>query len=185
LIAALPIIFNRDLVLWPSRVLDYFGARPLPDLSFATLAAIYGVSFVASSDAYFYRVRLDEELSLLLLALAVAAFAWNLEIWIPRFEFSSNNARVQHGAHLRHPELPPVVVFSQGDIGGYVSKEQIGVFMASQLALLRKSNDGNDPEQPTKAGSSAHTGPGSAKQPNKKRRISLHAQPLKGLFRLA
>jgi len=26
---------------------------------------------------------------------------------------------------LRHPELPPLVVFSQGDIGGYVSGEQI------------------------------------------------------------
>jgi hypothetical protein len=144
LIAALPIILNRDLVLWTSRVLDYIGARPLRDLSFATLAAFYGVSFVASSDAYFYRVRLDEELSLLSGFASTDSCSFCMEP--TRFGYPDLSSPaimpVYSMAHApRHPELPPVVVFSQGEIGGYVSKEQIGVFMAGQLALLRKSNE--------------------------------------------
>jgi hypothetical protein len=43
-IATLPILLNHNLFLWPSRVLDWFGSRPLRDLSFATLAAFYGVA---------------------------------------------------------------------------------------------------------------------------------------------
>src|SRR4030088_2779269 len=64
LIATLPILLNQDLLQWPSRAMDWFGRRPLRDLSFATLAGFYGVSLVASLDAYLYRARLDSELSL-------------------------------------------------------------------------------------------------------------------------
>jgi hypothetical protein len=148
LIAALPIILNRDLVPWPT--LDYLGARPLRDLSFAILAAFYGISFIASSDAYFYRVRLDEELSRLSGFVSTDSCIFCIEP--TRFGYANLNYSaimpVYSMAHsLLHPELPPVVVFRQDDIDGYVSREQIDAFMVRQLAL-RKSNDGNDPEQP-------------------------------------
>jgi hypothetical protein len=154
LIAALPVILNRDLVLWPSRVLDYVGARALRDLSFATLAAFCGVSFVASSDAYFYRVRLDEELSLLSGFVSTDSCSFCIEptkFGYPDLSYPAIMPVYSMAHTLRHPELPPIVVFSQGDIGGYVSREQIGLFMASQLALRTK--------EPTQANSSAHTRP--------------------------
>src|SRR3981081_1962603 len=43
-IATLPILLNHNLLLWPSRVLDWFGKRPFPDLSVPSLAAFKGVS---------------------------------------------------------------------------------------------------------------------------------------------
>jgi hypothetical protein len=55
---------------------------------------------------------------------------------------------------LRHPELQPVVVFKPEDIGGYVSREQIGAFMARQLAQQRLGG-GNDADQSPQSGSSA------------------------------
>src|SRR4030081_2896318 len=62
-IATLPFLLNHDLLRWPSRVMNWFGTQPLRDLSFAMLAGFYGVSIVASLDAYLYRAQLEKELS--------------------------------------------------------------------------------------------------------------------------
>lgn len=79
--------------------------------------------------------------SSVLLALTVAAFCMEpARFGYPDLSSPAIMPVYSMAPAPRHPELPPVVVFSQGDIGGYVSKEQIGVFMAGQLALLRKSN---------------------------------------------
>ncbi|MBV9532621.1 MAG: hypothetical protein JO283_16560 [Bradyrhizobium sp.] len=62
-IALLPVLLNRRLWLWPSRLLDWVGARPLGNLAAAALVAFYGVSIVASVDAFAFWKRLGTELS--------------------------------------------------------------------------------------------------------------------------
>jgi hypothetical protein len=146
LIATLPIILNRDLLLWPSQTLDCLGERPLRDLSFAMLAAFCGVSLLASSDAYFYRVRLDQELSLLAGSTDTDSCEFCIDPASYRYPDLSYPGimPIYSMVHsLRHPKLPPVVLFKQDDIGGYVSRGQIGAFMARQLAQ-RRSDDGKD-----------------------------------------
>ena len=157
LIATLPIILNRGLLLWPSRLLDWLGKRPLRDLSFATLAAFCGVSLVAASDAYFYRVRLDQELSLLSGLVNTDRCDFCIEptrFGYPNLSYPAIMPIYSMAHTLRHPELPPVVLFRQDDIGGYVSREQVDAFMARQLAQQRLGG-GNDADQSPQSGSSA------------------------------
>jgi hypothetical protein len=147
-IAAFPVILNRDLILWPSRMLDWFGERPLRDLSFAMLAGFCGVSLLASSDAYFYRVRLDEELAQLSGFVSTESCTFCLEptkFGLPNLSYRGIMPVYSMAHTLKHPELPPVIVFSQDDIGLYVSREQMEVFMSHQLVARRKKDDGYSP----------------------------------------
>jgi hypothetical protein len=63
LIALLPILLDRRVWAWPSRLLDWIGARSLTNLAVASLAAFYSVSVLASTEAFTYRTRLKAELS--------------------------------------------------------------------------------------------------------------------------
>src|SRR3981081_1179871 len=145
-IATLPILLNHNLFLWPSRVLDWFGRRPLRDLSFATLAAFYGVSLVASLDAYSYRARLDKELSLHAGFESVSNCAFcsqPTKFGLPDLSYPPAWPGYSMAHTLKHPELPPIVMFSQ-DGSSDVSRETIAAFMAHQLA--RRKRDGADPQ---------------------------------------
>jgi hypothetical protein len=144
-IATFPVILNRDLILWPSRMLDWFGERPLRDLSFAVLAGFCGISLVASSDAYFYRVRLDEELARLSGFVSTESCRFCLEptkFGLPNLSYPGIMPVYSMAHTLRHPELPPVIVFKQDDIDLYVSREQMEAFMSHQLGARRKKDDG-------------------------------------------
>jgi hypothetical protein len=144
-IATLPIILNRGLILWPSRILDWFGERPLRDFSLAMLAGFCGVSLLASFDAYFYRVRLDEELAQLSGFVSTESCGFCLEptqFGLPNLSYSGIMPVYSMAHTLRHPELPPVIVFRQDDIGRYVSREQIEMFMSHQPVARRKRDDG-------------------------------------------
>jgi hypothetical protein len=56
--------------------------------------------------------------------------------------FRSESAVYSMAHILKHPELPPVILFRQEDVGRYVSREQLDVFMSHQLAAQRKKDDG-------------------------------------------
>jgi hypothetical protein len=144
-IATLPVFLNRDLILWPSQMLDWIGERPLRDLSFAMLAGFCGVSLVASSDAYFYRVRLDQELAQLSGFVSTESCGFCLEptrFGLPDLSYPGIMPLYSMAHTLNHPELPPVVVFRQSDVGRYVSREQIEGFWSHQLVARRKKDEG-------------------------------------------
>jgi hypothetical protein len=144
-IATLPILLNHDLFLWPSRVMDWFGRRPLRDLSFAMLAGFYGVSIVASLDAYLYRTRLEKELSLhagFESASNCAFCSQPTKFGLPDLSYPPDWPGYSMAHTLKHPELPPIVMFSQ-DGSSDVSRETIAAFMAHQLA--RRKHDGANP----------------------------------------
>jgi hypothetical protein len=114
-IATLPILLNHDLFLWPSRVMNWFGRRPLRDLGFATLAGFYGVSLVASLDAYLYRARLDKALSLLVGFESVSNCAFcsqPTKFGLPDLSYPADWPAYSMVHTLKHPEFPPVVMFS-------------------------------------------------------------------------
>ena len=139
-IATLPILLNRDFFLWPSRVMDWFGRRPLRDLSFAILAGFYGVSIVASLDAYLYRARLDKELSLHAGFESVSNCAFcsqPTKFGLPDLSHPPDWPAYSIAHTLKHPELPPVVMFSQ-DGSSNVSRETIDAFMAHQVARRKR-----------------------------------------------
>jgi len=140
LIATLPILLNQDLLQWPSRAMDWFGRRPLRDLSFATLAGFYGVSLVASLDAYLYRARLDSELSLHAGFESVSNCAFcsqPTKFGLPDLSHPPDWPAYSIAHTLKHPELPPVVMFSQ-DGSSNVSRETIDAFMAHQVARRKR-----------------------------------------------
>jgi hypothetical protein len=139
----LPVILNRHLILWPSQMLDWFGERPLHDLSFVMLAGFCGVSLVASSDAYFYRVRLDEELAQLSGFVSTESCSFCLEptkFGLPNLSYPGIMPAYSMAHTLEHPELPPVIVSRQDDVGRYVTREQMEVFMSYQLGARRKKD---------------------------------------------
>jgi hypothetical protein len=144
--ATLPIILNRDLVSSPRQILeDWLGEPPLRGLGLAMLAGFFGVSLVASSDAYFYRVRLDEELAQLFGFVAVEDCSFCLEptkFGLPNLSYPGVMPVYSMAHTLKHPELPPVIVLRQEDIGRYVSREQLDAFMSHQLAARQKKDDG-------------------------------------------
>jgi len=151
-IATLPILLNHDLFLWPSRVLDWVGRRPLRDLSVATLAAFYGVSLVASLDAYLYRGRLDKELSLHAGFESVSNCAFcsqPTKFGLPDLSYPTDWPSYSMAHTLKHPELPPVVMFAL-DGSSDVSREIIDAFMAHQVA--RRKRDGTDLQDAVRAG---------------------------------
>jgi hypothetical protein len=162
-IATLPILLNHNLFLWPSRVLDWFGRRPLRDLSFATLAAFYGVSLVASLDAYLYRARLDKELSLHAGFQSVSNCAFcsqPTQFGLPDLSHPPDWPAYSMAHTLKHPQLPPVVMFSQ-DGSSSVPSETIDAFMAHQVAL--REHDGTDVQDVGHSASSAMTDVSSSK----------------------
>jgi hypothetical protein len=143
-IATLPILLNHNLFLWPSRVMDWFGRWPLHDLSIATLAGFYGVSIVASLDAYLYRARLEKELSLHAGFESVSNCAFcsqPTKFGLPDLSHPPDWPTYSMAHTLKHPELPPVVMFSQ-DGSSNVSRKTIDAFMAHQVALRKR--DGTD-----------------------------------------
>lgn len=162
-IASLPILLNHDLFLWPSRVMDWFGRRPLRDLSFAMLAGFYGVSIVASLDAYLYRARLEKELSLHAGFESVSNCAFcsqPTKFGLPDLSHPPDWPTYSMAHTLKHPELPPVVMFSQ-DGSSNVSRETIDVFMAHQVA--RRKRDGADVQDVGPSASPATTDLSSSK----------------------
>jgi hypothetical protein len=141
-IATLPILLSHDLFLWPSRLMDWFGRQPLRDLSVATLAGFYGVSLVASLDAYLYRDRLDKELSLHAGFESVSSCDFcsqPTKFGLPDLSHPPDWPVYSMAHTLKHPELPPIVMFSP-DGSSNVSRETIDAFMAHQVA--RRKRDG-------------------------------------------
>jgi hypothetical protein len=144
-IATVPILLNHDLLLRPSRAMNWLGRRPLRDLSFAMLAGFYGVSIVASLDAYLYRTRLEKELSLhagFESASNCAFCSQPTKFGLPDLSYPPDWPGYSMAHTLKHPELPPIVMFSQ-DGSSDVSRETIAAFMAHQLA--RRKHDGANP----------------------------------------
>src|SRR3984893_14768486 len=126
-IATFPILLNHDLFLWPSRMMDLFGRQPLRDLSFAVLAGFYGVSLVASLDAYLYLGRLDNELSLhggFESVSNCAICSQPTKFGLPDLSYPADWPSYSITHNLKHPELPPVVMFAQ-DGSSDVSRETI------------------------------------------------------------
>ena len=163
LIATLPILLNHDLFRWPSRSMDWFGRRPLRDLSFAMLAGFYGVSIVASLDAYLYRARLEKELSLHAGFESVSNCAFcsqPTKFGLPDLSHPPDWPAYSMAHTLKHPELPPVVMFSQ-DGSSNVSRETIDAFMAHQVA--RRKRDGADVQDVGPSASRATTDLSSSK----------------------
>src|ERR1700704_2862183 len=113
-------------------------------LKLATLAAFYGVSIVASLDAYLYRARLEKELSLHAGFESVSNCAFcsqPTKFGLPDLSYPTDWPSYSMAHTLKHPELPPVVMFAQ-DGSSDVSRETIDAFMAHQVA--RRKRDGAD-----------------------------------------
>jgi hypothetical protein len=91
---------------------------------------------VASLDAYVYRARLDKELSLHAGFESVSNCAFcshPTKFGLPDLGYPSDWPAYSMAHTLKHPELPPVVMFSQ-DGSSNVSRETIDAFMAHQVA---------------------------------------------------
>jgi hypothetical protein len=131
LIAFVPILLNQKLWIWPTHLLNWIGGRSLSNVAVAALSTFYGVSILASADAFTYRKRLGMEFSRLsgLVLIKQCEFCINPEKFgYPNLGELSHWPAYSMAYSLQNTPQARVIVMARGALGD-IDEDQIAAFI--------------------------------------------------------
>jgi hypothetical protein len=138
-IASVPVFLNRRLWVWPTDLLGWIGARSLATSAVMSLSAFYGISIVASFDAFSYRTRLGSELSHHsgLIAVETCRFCSHPQQYgYPNLSEPSHWPAYSMASSLQNEAHARVVVIDR-DRRGDVTDDQIASFLTTEFPSER------------------------------------------------